>query len=116
MSESDTNAPPMMVIGDIEPSTDTDDNEDDEEIYSRGRSRSRSMHSCDESQNASTPPGGLDNVTTTNNNISINNIVINSKSNDNSNSNTNSTPPRAVERTGPLQHREVVALKKVNIC
>lgn len=103
MSENDDNGPPMMVMGRNESTSDADDNEDEEEIYSRGRSRSRSMHSCDGSQNATTPPGGID--------VAINHVSISGKSNENS----NSTPPRTVERTGPLQHREVVALKKVSL-
>lgn len=80
----------------------SDEEEDEEELYTRGRSRSRSVHAND--QDGST-------------------YVANDREG-------NSGPPELqsehsddaskngagkVERTGPLQHREVIALQKVSV-
>lgn len=72
-----------------------DEEELEEQMYSRGRSRSRSMHNNDD-----VPDGSI--VTP----IDPSGYVSKGSSSD-------SRAEKAIERTGPLQHREVAALKKV---
>jgi hypothetical protein len=81
-----------------EEDNDSGDDEDEEEIYTRGRSRSRSIHAND-----SNAP-----------------VFISSESGqppipDNSAENSGDDSGKAgkVERTGPLQQKEIVALQKV---
>lgn len=74
-----------------------DEEEEDEEVFSRGRSRSRSMHANDDGVKAS----DLIPVTDDSNSDGV------------QSSTPSTTVNKPVERTGPLQHREVVALKKV---
>ena len=72
--------------------TEEEEREQEEEIYTRGRSRSRSMHANDEDAKNIAPCADS--------------------------SNGKSDPPKQekpaiVERTGPLQQKEISALKKV---
>jgi small GTP-binding protein len=120
------NVDPVRVIfdgnetGNVE---DDDDemNEEEEERFTRGRSRSRSVHSCDDggssypygSNNHGAPPVYNSNVVSANEVDSTEGSENPSGSADEEGgkSSVNSLAASG-ERTGPLQHREVIALQK----
>jgi hypothetical protein len=79
-----------------------DDEDDEEDRFSRGRSRSRSVHSNDDDSGQLIPFSGQ--------NPEDPNSTTSEEGGKNGNRGNNSA---VVERTGPLQHREVVALQKV---
>lgn len=100
-STTDRSLDPSQLIIDDDSKADNDDEEyvDDEDVCSRGRSRSRSVHQMDENTN-NIVPVQIDTSSINNNNDNINN----------SNNDTNKTDK--LERSGPLQQREVLVLKK----
>ena len=74
--------------------------EDENEIYGRGRSRSRSVHEYDPNSSHLVVPSVIENSCLE---MQANNQkIINSRSSD-----------RLAERTGPLHQKEVLALRKV---
>lgn len=91
-----------------------DDVEDEEKIYSRGRSRSRSVHEYDADAAQYIPnevDGEIQPSNTAEGVMKLNHTI------HQNNPNTAVLPPGVgvkTERTGPLQHREVVALQKVS--
>jgi small GTP-binding protein len=104
-SELHISAVEISGVGDdYEPETLVEDNDDDgdegdEDRFTRGRSRSRSVHSNDDDggafvyQPGATPESGSENS-------------------DEEQGKSSNSHPTIVERTGPLQHREVIALQK----
>ena len=87
--------------GDSNPENCDDNEENDDDYYSRGRSRSRSVH-CNDDLNDDGKPKGLSEEELS---VLIEESAKNNEKKDNS---------RSVVRTGALKQREVSALEKVN--
>jgi hypothetical protein len=86
----------MGVDADSEELTSNEEDQEEEELYTRGRSRSRSVHANDDAPDS--------NIVTP---IDPSSYISKGNNSDQRNDKLSS------ERTGPLQQREVVALKKV---
>ena len=104
MKETLSLDPSRIIFDDDDKSGDQEEEEDDR---TRGRSRSRSVHQLDGSPNSTVihliDPQQLE---------SSNNIIINNTSSSPDNKGTGGAPTEKVERSGPLQHKEILALKK----
>lgn len=85
-----------------------DEEEDEERAYSRGRSRSRSVHEYDDDSSQYMPNSEDGDREPSN---SAESVMMRNAQNHSQQQNMNNTGKG--ERTGPLQHREVIALQKV---
>lgn len=102
---------------------DDEEDADEEEIYNRGRSRSRSVHEYDADAAQYIPnevAGEIQLSNTAEGVIKLSHTIHQNTATATNTNNTNLLPPPPgvggkTERTGPLQHREVVALQKVSM-
>ena len=100
---------------DVDEEEEEEEEEDEERMYSRGRSRSRSVHEYDDNSAQYIPhvvDGEEHSLSNTAESIMMRNAQNHAQHNNN-NVNTCAINGKA-ERSGPLQHREVVALQKVS--